>query len=575
MKRHAAGSIKSRKGIRAGIVALSLSLLFSLSANFAVAAAPVISTTWTISNGAESPPVFLDGTGFASDNDKFDFTVDMGTTGLEYDSVAFVDSSHMRFNFHGKANTGTITIQANASAFLPVASEASNTISIVVPVPFIPQNITFTQPLSMTVKDKDQTPITSSTSGLTVVLTSNTPSVCTIDFLKIHAVAAGICSITANVAGTAVFSAAIPVTQSFIVLAIKTENPSEPKPPAQEVTNLGSATYDPNHTDNDYVSVLVAAISSDPKDATLVKLLIPPKATDNSAVFLISSFSSDAETKAGYFVARITSVALDTSLITVLKKPIEISIPAGASDTFPAWSVDGLTWTKLVKLQSESLPAGVQAGYFVEKDGRIAVLSDFLALFGFRKDQTPLSIFTPTLSIDTGRELQISTNGGSGTGALSYFSRTPEICSISASGLVTALKAGKCLVSARKAPSGIYANAISSALTIFVQSAAIAGKPSDPDGNYHVLCHVFTYTLAKSSALVYSDLCKEHAGESATLEIGTKSKTGMWSYVVAKRQVLDRNGATLFQLSTPLKIGQIIRVKTLGKVQISTTVKAK
>ncbi len=575
MKRHSADSTRSKRGTRAGIVALSLSLIFSLSANFAVAAAPVISTAWTISNGAVSPLIFLDGVDFALGNDKFDFTVDVGTTELEYDSVAFVDTTHMRFTFHGTAKTGTITIQANPSAFFPMAAESSNTISIVVAAPLTPQTITFTLPTTMTVKDADQPPNTTSTSGLTVVLTSNTPSVCTIDFLKIHAVAAGTCSITASVAGTAVFSQAIPVTRSFMVLAIKTENPNEPTPPVQEVTNLGSATYDPNHTDNDYVSVLVAALSSDPKDATVVKLLIPPKATDTSAVFLISSFSTDAETKAGYFVARITSVASNTSLISLLKKPIEINIPAGATGTYPSWSSDGLAWTKLVKLQSEALPADVRAGYFVEKDGRIAILSEFLAIFGYRKDQSPLTIFTTALSIDIGRELQVLTSGGSGTGALTYFSRTPEICSTSPSGLVTGLNTGKCLVSARKAASGIYANAISSAITVYVQSEASANNPPTSDPNSSALCNTFTYSLAKSSALVYADLCKEHAGESATLEIGTKSKTGVWSYKVAKRQLLDGNGATLFKLSSPLKIGQIIRVKTAGKVQITTTIKTK
>ncbi len=143
----------------------------------------------------------------------------------EYDSVAYVDPSHMRFNFHGIAKTGTITIQANASAFLTIAPEASNTISIVVPAPLIPQSISFTQPSTMTVMDRDQIPITSSTSGLAVVLISNTPSVCTIDFLKIHAVAAGTCSITATLNGNLIYSRAISVTRSFIVLTNNSVTP--------------------------------------------------------------------------------------------------------------------------------------------------------------------------------------------------------------------------------------------------------------------------------------------------------------------------------------------------------------
>ena len=89
----------SFKGL-ARLISLSLFVTFHIFVPEASAAAPVIATTWTLANGAESPPVYLDGTDFASDNDKFDFTVDVGTTGLKYDSAAYIDSTRMRFNFH-------------------------------------------------------------------------------------------------------------------------------------------------------------------------------------------------------------------------------------------------------------------------------------------------------------------------------------------------------------------------------------------------------------------------------------------------------------------------------------------
>ena len=566
------GSKRSRKGIRAEIVALSLCLFFSSSANFAVAAAPVISTKWTIANGADSPPVFLDGSGFAADNDKFDFTVDVGTTGLEYDSVAFVDDTHMRFNFHGKANTGTITIQANASAFFPVASEASNTISISVPVPLVAQNITFTAPSVMKVKDPDQVPIATSSSGLTVLITSNTPSTCTIDFLKIHAVAEGTCSLTANANGNSIYSQAIPVTRSFSILPVTALPPNEPQVPVDEVTNLGSVSYDPKNASGAYVAVLVAGNNLDPKKATLVKLLVPPNSTKTPVVFLISSFSSDVENSAGYFVALIKSSDAEGAPISAMHAAVEINIPAGAADSIPSWSLDGKVWYKLKKIESEVLPADYHAGYFIEKDGRIAIFTDYLMLFGHRKLQEPILISSPSLLIKPNVSTQISNSGGSGTGEVGFYTRTLDTCTITPSGLLTGLKEGKCIVAATKAASGVYSNAISSAITVFVQRVATVDQGSGNDLDHEVLCQELSYTLLKTSSLVYVNLCAEDAGKTAYLEIGTKSKTGTWSYVSVLKQKLDSNGTTFFKMNTALKIGQIVRVLAEGKVQISTTI---
>lgn len=536
------------------------------------AAAPVISTKWTIANGANSPPVFLDGVGFAADNDKFDFTVDIGTTGLEYDSVAFVDDTHMRFNFHGKANTGTITIQANASAFTPVASEASNTISIVVPVPLVAQSITFTAPSVMKVKDPDQVPIATSSSGLLVLITSNTPSTCTIDFLKIHAVAEGTCSLTANASGNTVYSQAIPVTRGFSIFPATSVTPIEPQVPVDEVTTLGSVSYDPKNASGSYVAVLVAGNNLDPKKATLVKLLVPPNATKSPAVFLISSFGSDDENSAGYFVARIKSTEANGAPISAIQGAVEINIPAGATDSIPSWSLDGKLWYKLKKIESEVLPADYHAGYFIEKDGRIAIFTDYLMLFGHRKLQEPVLISSPSLLIKPGVSTQITNSGGSGTGEVRFYTRTLDICAITPSGLLTGLKEGKCIFAANRTASGIYSNAISSAITVFVQRETSVTQGIESDPNHESLCQELSYTLLKTSSLVYVDLCAEDAGKTAYLEVGTKSKTGTWSYVSVLKQKLDSNGSTLFKLSPALKVGQLIRVRAEGKVQISATI---
>lgn len=555
-------------------IALISVFLLSLSLPKGNAQAPAISTTWSIANGAESPPIYLEGSGFDPESDKFDFTVDMGTTGLEYDSVAFVDVSHVRFNFHGTAQAGTITIQANTSAFTPISSQASNVIEIVVPVPFIPQSITFTVPTTIKVKDKDLPPNATSTSGLPVVLTSNTPSACTIDFLKIHAVAAGICSITATVNGNSIYSDAPPITRSLIVLSNTSAEPSKPVISVPKETNLASVSYDPSHETRDVFVALIESANQTHEAHTLVELELDPGTTNKPAVFFISSFSSDEETKAGYFVARIKAVDIDGKAIASLKKVTEIEIPAGAIDAIPSWSFDGLIWHKLKQVNSEVLPTDLHAGYFIKSDGRIAFLTDYLMLFGYRKDQSILSIPAAQRSISEGAQIQITTKGGSGDGAVTFASRTEDICSISATGLVSGIKAGACSVYARKAATGVYANTLSSDALVTIKPKSVVVNLPNNDHLYSDLCHELSYSISKSSSQVAVNLCLDDAGQTGALEVGTKSQSGKWSYVVAKRELLDGNGQATFSFPSVLKKGQIIRVKVNGKIRIAATIGA-
>lgn len=61
-----------------------------------------------ISYGQLDPAPIVEGVGFATDLDKFDFTVDMGTTNLEFDSAAYIDFSKI----HAVA-AGTCSIKAS------------------------------------------------------------------------------------------------------------------------------------------------------------------------------------------------------------------------------------------------------------------------------------------------------------------------------------------------------------------------------------------------------------------------------------------------------------------------------
>ena len=562
------GSLQS---LLSTLISMFLLLTFVGVTPKAFASTPTISTSSSILNGAFNPGPIVEGIDFASDTDKFDFTVDMGTTNLEYDSVAFVDSSHVRFNLHGNANEGTITISANASAFVSLESQSSNTIEIIVPVALLKQIITFKPLAAMQVGSADQAPIVTANSGLNVVITSNTPSVCTIDFSKVHAVGAGTCSVKATQAGNSVYEAATSVVVTLLVSEEVTVNTASAVK-AELSTRLSSLTYDPNSPDGAYASVLVAGNSSSSENSTLLKLLVPPQATSVKTVFLISAYSSDEETAAGYFVARVAAVSSDGSSVRRFKEPIEINFPAGAKDADPYWSYDAINWYPLQQIKTEVLPSNQHAGYFVEADGRVAFLSDYLMLFGFRKPQLPLNTSSPVEQLTVATTALVKSFGGSGSGSLRYRTSTEEVCSISQVGVVTGLSEGVCEIRATKQASGFYADARSTVISFKVVALKTAAPSATVAVDTGFLTHSLTFMVENNLRTLDVGLCSIYANETAELYLGTKGKSGSWSWKKISSTPLDENGAGVFSITVKFSAGQMVRVMVNGVIQMESDV---
>ena len=527
----------------------------------------LISTKTNIAKGQQDPSPIIQSTDFAPDLDKFDFTVDMGVTKLKFDSVAFIDSTHVRFNLRGVAFEGTISISAESSAFAPDLGHASNSIGITVAAPLIFQTISFANLLPMKVGDKDQVINVSSSSDLKVVVESNTPSVCTIDFSKIHAVAAGICSVKAIQTGNTLYAAATTVTKTIEVSANPADVVAEVKP-IEIATKLGFVLYDPDQTNDTYAQVLVAGNTSGSENSHLVKLRIPPKAISTKTVFLVSALSSDEESAAGYFVARITAVASNGSSIRRFQKAIEINIPAGAKDSSPYWSYDEISWYPLQKIDSEALPANLHTAYFVEDDGRIAILTDYLMYFGLRKAQTNLSIISPVTKLALGTSAALKSYGGSGVGDLGYKSMTQSICSITEAGVVAALSEGQCVITAAKKGSGAFVDSRSKRVAITVTPVATPIVAIPLTLNTGFFTHALTFMKLNNTQTLEVGLCSIYANQSADLLVGTKSKNGRWSWKKISSALLDENGAGIFTITYKFSEGQLVRVMVNGVIQM-------
>jgi uncharacterized protein len=84
------------------------------------------------------------------------------------------------------------------------------------------QTISFGGPVDQVLGAADFTLTASASSGLPVVFTSQTPTVCTVSVSLVHLVSAGTCSIAANQAGDANFLAAAAVVRNFVVRQAQT-----------------------------------------------------------------------------------------------------------------------------------------------------------------------------------------------------------------------------------------------------------------------------------------------------------------------------------------------------------------
>lgn len=112
--------------------------------------------------------------------------------------------------------TGSCTLtadQAGNTLYVPAASVTRTIVSGVL----LNQTITFTTPADRTYGDADFSPTLTATSGLTVGLSSNDPSVCQVDGTTVSLTGAGTCELVAYQSGGGAYAPAPSVTRSFTV----------------------------------------------------------------------------------------------------------------------------------------------------------------------------------------------------------------------------------------------------------------------------------------------------------------------------------------------------------------------
>ena len=147
-------------------------------------------------------------------------------------TIADIDASKLRYTANANTTSDSFTFKVS-DGLLDSVSAYTQSITVTPGVQVLTaQSIVYNQPLNQMLSTGSLTVAPTATSGLTVTLTSSTPSVCTVSGFVITFVAVGTCTTTASQPGDSTYAAATNVTRSFNISVPAPVQPVLPAAPA-------------------------------------------------------------------------------------------------------------------------------------------------------------------------------------------------------------------------------------------------------------------------------------------------------------------------------------------------------
>ena len=228
------------------------------------------------------------------------------------------------------------------------------------------------------------------------------------------------------------------------------------------------------------------------------------------------------------------------------------------------------------------------------------------AVVEYYENQVVVVVVPLITTIQLRKTTQLGITGGSGSGALAYYTSTPTICSVTSEGLVTATAVGTCSVTAIKARSGYFLEASAAAVVMTISDSddlaaakaaadkviadaikaledaaakaiadkavadAAAAAAAESGGGEPIAkedLSTIRYAIATKTKTVFVDLADIYADQIVLVDVKmpvvVNGKT-VWKYFPIDTVVLDEFGRTKIKTLVNIKVGNVIRVSVLG-----------
>jgi hypothetical protein len=78
----------------------------------------------------------------------------------------------------------------------------------------------------------------------------------------------------------------------------------------------------------------------------------------------------------------LTVTTVDGAAVTRFSAPLEFTFPAAESGAVPAYSINGVSWTRMPRLAGTTLPSGFVDGWYRDRSGDVHVLTRHATYFG-------------------------------------------------------------------------------------------------------------------------------------------------------------------------------------------------
>ena len=210
------------------------------------------------------------------------------------------------------------------------------------------------------------------------------------------------------------------------------------------------------------------------ENGATISVTAPAGVLPDQSSLTVTPVTAPEAVKSGLVQVEVKAFNSNGDRITQLNKVLTINLGHLALEgNAVAYSQDGLVWQTITKIDGTVLPDDLNEGYYLDGDGAVVILTRHLTFYGTKRLAKDLILLAPNRSHEIGTSVSLKLQGGSGTGALTYISLTPKICSITQQGVVTALAAGDCSVDAVKNGDSVYSSSTSGPLLLNIKAKGV------------------------------------------------------------------------------------------------------